>query len=77
MIEAILGLVALIGALFGLYQRSQKEREKDKRVAAETSMDQQRRAVESLTKGLAREQESLNAARARRAKRMRDKGSRT
>ena len=77
MIDAILGLLAVIGALFGLYQRSQKNREKDKRISAETSMDQQRRAVESLTKGLAREQDSLIAARARRTKRLRDKGSRT
>lgn len=73
MIEAILGLIAVVGALFGLYQREQKNREKDKRVAAETVMEKQQKAVESLNKGLAREQESLIAARARRAERMRDK----
>ena len=77
MIEAILGLLAVIGTLFGLYQRSQKNREKDKRVAAETVTEKQQKAVEALTKGLSREQESLIAARARRAKRLRDKGSRT
>lgn len=73
MIEAIIGLIALVGALFGLYQRSQANREKDKRLAAETVMERQQRAVESLQKGLAREQESIIAARARRTKRLRDK----